>query len=173
MKKLFKALKLFLVMAMLVCFVVPLSAYASEVPTLPANLPADAPTPDPHSEVVTVYFYINDRGETVVYDPAMITPQMTVIGDTGSATIYWVNSSQLYWAITSNTGGIMTFTGTVTTNQGGYYTVGALEFDGDCGGNIHNVVTRSGMNSATLSGTMIDSVGISFTAPNVTSYYYK
>lgn len=116
-KKLFKALKLFLVMAMLVCFVVPLSAYASEVPTLPANLPADAPTPDPHSEVVTVYFYINDRGETVVYDPAMITPQMTVIGDTG--------------------------------------------------------LTRSGMNSATLSGTMIDSVGISFTAPNVTSYYYK
>lgn len=173
MKKFFNASKLFLVMAMLVCFVVPLSAFAAEVPTLPANLPADAPTPDPHSEVSTVYFYVNDKGEAIIYDPTMITPQMTVIGDAGSATIYWVNSSQLYWNITSNTDKTLTFSGTVTTNQGGFYPLVSLEFDGDVGGNIYNVVTRSGANSATLSGIMIDSHGLSVTAPDVTAYYYK
>ena len=48
-----------------------------------------------------------------------------------------------------------------------------IEFDGDCGGTIDNVTTLKGKNTATLSGFMIDSRGISITAPDVSSNYYR
>lgn len=37
--------------------------------TLPSWLPDDAPAPDPNSEISIVHFYINEDGETIVYDP--------------------------------------------------------------------------------------------------------
>ena len=45
--------------------------------------------------------------------------------------------------------------------------------NGDCGGTIDNVTTLKGKNTATLSGFMIDSRGISITAPDVSSNYYR
>lgn len=77
------------------------------------------------------------------------------------------------WGITSNAGGAMVFTGTVSTNRGQIFVLGDIEFDGDCGGTIDNVTTLKGKNTATLSGFMIDSRGISITAPDVSSNYYR
>lgn len=138
--------------------------------TLPSWLPDDAPEPDPNSEISVVHFYINENGETVVYNPETeVIPHKTAYGNAGTATIYWVNRSQIYWGITSYTGGAMTFAGDVTTNRGGFYLLGDIEFDGTASGNIMGVVTKRGTNTATLSGFMIDAKGVSFTAPNVSS----
>ena len=78
--------------------------------TLPSWLPDDAPAPDPNSEISIVHFYINEDGETIVYDPETeVIPYSTAYGDAGTAAIYWVNRSQIYWGITSYTKGLMTF----------------------------------------------------------------
>lgn len=79
------------------------------------------------------------------------------------------NRSQIYWGITSYTKGLMTFAGDVTTNRGGFYLLGDIEFDGSASGNIMGVTTKRGTNTATLSGFMIDAKGVSFTAPDVSS----
>lgn len=71
--------------------------------------------------------------------------------------------------ITSYTKGLMTFAGDVTTNRGGFYLLGDIEFDGSASGNIMGVTTKRGTNTATLSGFMIDAKGVSFTAPDVSS----
>lgn len=77
--------------------------------TLPSWLPDDAPAPDPNSEISIVHFYINEDGETIVYDPETeVIPYSTAYGDAGTAAIYWVNRSQIYWGITSYTKGLMT-----------------------------------------------------------------
>ena len=82
--------------------------------TLPSWLPDDAPAPDPNSEISIVHFYINEDGETIVYDPETeVIPYSTAYGDAGTAAIYWVNRSQIYWGITSYTKGLMTFAGDV------------------------------------------------------------
>ena len=134
--------------------------------TLPSWLPDDAPAPDPNSEISIVHFYINEDGETIVYDPETeVIPYSTAYGDAGTAAIYWVNRSQIYWGITSYTKGLMTFAGDVTTNRGGFYLLGDIEFDGSASGNIMGVTTKRGTNTATLSGFMIDAKGVSFTAP--------
>ena len=65
--------------------------------------------------------------------------------------------------------GLMTFAGDVTTNRGGSYLLGDIEFDGSASGNIMGVTTKRGTNTATLSGFMIDAKGVSFTAPDVSS----
>ena len=138
--------------------------------TLPSWLPDDAPAPDPNSEISIVHFYINEDGETIVYDPETeVIPYSTAYGDAGTAAIYWVNRSQIYWGITSYTKGLMTFVGDVTTNRGGFYLLGDIEFDGSASGNIMGVTTKRGTNTATLSGFMIDAKGVSFTAPDVSS----
>ena len=138
--------------------------------TLPSWLPDDAPAPDPNSEISIVHFYINEDGETIVYDPETeVIPYSTAYGDAGTAAIYWVNRSQIYWGITSYTKGLMTFAGDVTTNRGGFYLLGDIEFDGSASGNIMGVTTKRGTNTATLSGFMIDAKGVSFTAPDVSS----
>ena len=115
--------------------------------TLPSWLPDDAPAPDPNSEISIVHFYINEDGETIVYDPETeVIPYSTAYGDAGTAAIYWV-----------------------TTNRGGFYLLGDIEFDGSASGNIMGVTTKRGTNTATLSGFMIDAKGVSFTAPDVSS----
>lgn len=80
-----------------------------------------------------------------------------------------------YWRgkLAIHTTFIMVFTGTVSTNRGQIFVLGDIEFDGDCGGTIDNVTTLKGKNTATLSGFMIDSRGISITAPDVSSNYYR
>ena len=138
--------------------------------TLPEWFPEDAPAPDPNGEIVTVYWYVDENGNTVTYDPQ---ERKTVIGNAGSATIYWVDSRMIGWGITSNADGLMVFTGSVTTNRGQLFPLGDIEFDGDCGGTIDNVTTRKGQNKATLSGIMIDANGLSITAPEVSASYYK
>ena len=138
--------------------------------TLPSWLPDDAPAPDPNSEVSIVHFYINEDCDTIVYDPETeAIPCSTAYGNAGTAAIYWVNRSQIYWGVTSYTKGLMTFAGEVTTNRGGFYLLGEIEFDGSASGNIMGVKTKRGTNTATLSGFMIDAKGVSFTAPNVSS----
>ena len=123
--------------------------------TLPSWLPDDAPAPDPNSEISIVHFYINEDGETIVYDPETeVIPYSTAYGDAGTAAIYWVNRSQIYWGITSYTKGLMTFAGDVTTNRGGFYLLGDIEFDGSASGNIMGVTTKRGTNTATLSGSI-------------------
>ena len=113
---------------------------------------------------------ISISGETIVYDPETeVIPYSTAYGDAGTAAIYWVNRSQIYWGITSYTKGLMTFAGDVTTNRGGFYLLGDIEFDGSASGNIMGVTTKRGTNTATLSGFMIDAKGVSFTAPDVSS----
>lgn len=107
---------------------------------------------------------------TVTYNPA---ERKTATGNAGTATIYWVDAHMVTWGITSNAGGAMVFTGTVSTNRGQIFVLGDIEFDGDCGGTIDNVTTLKGKNTATLSGFMIDSRGISITAPDVSSNYYR
>lgn len=140
------------------------------VGTMDGWLPDDAPAPDPNSEISIVHFYINEDGETIVYDPETeVIPYSTAYGDAGTAAIYWVNRSQIYWGITSYTKGLMTFAGDVTTNRGGFYLLGDIEFDGSASGNIMGVTTKRGTNTATLSGFMIDAKGVSFTAPDVSS----
>ena len=129
-----------------------------------------APAPDPHGEIVTVYWYVDENGNTVTYNPA---ERKTATGNAGTATIYWVDAHMVTWGITSNAGGAMVFTGTVSTNRGQIFVLGDIEFDGDCGGTIDNVTTLKGKNTATLSGFMIDSRGISITAPDVSSNYYR
>lgn len=170
MKKLAYFLMSFVI---LMVFTTPaFAADAEEVPSqaLPSWLPDDAPAPDPNSEISVVHFYINENGETVVYDPETeVIPYSTVSGDAGTASIYWVNRSQIYWGITSYTGGFMTFAGQVTTNLGGFHLLSDIEFDGSVSGNIMGVITRRGTNTATLSGFMIDTNGVSFTAPDVSS----
>lgn len=138
--------------------------------TLPDWFPEDAPAPDPHGEIVTVYWYVDENGNTVTYNPA---ERKTATGNAGTATIYWVDAHMVTWGITSNAGGAMVFTGTVSTNRGQIFVLGDIEFDGDCGGTIDNVTTLKGKNTATLSGFMIDSRGISITAPDVSSNYYR
>lgn len=138
--------------------------------TLPDWFPEDAPAPDPHGEIVTVYWYGDENGNTVTYNPA---ERKTATGNAGTATIYWVDAHMVTWGITSNAGGAMVFTGTVSTNRGQIFVLGDIEFDGDCGGTIDNVTTLKGKNTATLSGFMIDSRGISITAPDVSSNYYR
>ena len=124
--------------------------------TLPSWLPDDAPAPDPNSEISIVHFYINEDGETIVYDPETeVIPYSTAYGDAGTAAIYWVNRSQIYWGITSYTKGLNL--------------LGDIEFDGSASGNIMGVTTKRGTNTATLSGFMIDAKGVSFTAPDVSS----
>lgn len=104
------------------------------------------------------------------HDPETeVIPYSTAYGDAGTAAIYWVNRSQIYWGITSYTKGLMTFAGDVTTNRGGFYLLGDIEFDGSASGNIMGVTTKRGTNTATLSGFMIDAKGVSFTAPDVSS----
>lgn len=148
------------------------TAFAAE-PTsskLPEWLPEDAPAPDPNSEVSIVHFYINENGETVVYNPETDPiPYSTAYGDAGTAAIYWVNKSQIYWGVTSYTGGIMVFSGDVTVSTGGFYPIVDVEFDGSASGNIMDVTTKKGSNKATLTGVMIDAKGVSFTAPDVSS----
>ena len=142
----------------------------STVANITILLPDDAPAPDPNSEISIVHFYINEDGETIVYDPETeVIPYSTAYGDAGTAAIYWVNRSQIYWGITSYTKGLMTFAGDVTTNRGGFYLLGDIEFDGSASGNIMGVTTKRGTNTATLSGFMIDAKGVSFTAPDVSS----
>lgn len=151
------------------------TAFAAEPtsPKLPEWLPEDAPTPDPNSEVSIVHFYINENGETVVYNPETDPiPYSTAYGDAGTAAIYWVNKSQIYWGITSYTGGIMFFSGDVSTTAGGYYPLVDIEFDGSASGNIMDVTTKKGSNKATLTGVMVDAKGVSFTAPDVSSTLY-
>lgn len=151
------------------------TAFAAEPtsPKLPEWLPEDAPAPDPNSEVSIVHFYINDDGETVVYNPETDPiPYSTAYGDAGTAAIYWVNKSQIYWGITSYTGGIMFFSGDVTTSAGGYYPLVDIEFDGSASGNIMDVTTKKGSNKATLTGVMVDAKGVSFTAPDVSASLY-
>lgn len=64
--------------------------------TLPSWLPDDAPAPDPNSEISIVHFYINEDGETIVYDPETeVIPYSTAYGDAGTAAIYWVISAVL------------------------------------------------------------------------------
>ena len=138
--------------------------------SLPEWFPEDAPAPDPNGEIVTVYWYVDENGKTVTYDPR---ERKTVTGDAGTATIYWVDSRMIGWGITSKTKGPMVFTGSVTTNRGQLFPLGDIEFDGDCGGTIDNVTTRKGQNKATLSGIMIDANGLSITAPEVSASYYK
>lgn len=138
--------------------------------TLPDWFPEDAPAPDPHGEIVTVYWYVDENGNTVTYNP---DERKTATGNAGTATIYWVDAHMVTWGITSNAGGAMVFTGTVSTNRGQIFVLGDIEFDGDCGGTIDNVTTLKGKNTATLSGFMIDSRGISITAPDVSSNYYR
>lgn len=83
--------------------------------TLPDWFPEDAPAPDPHGEIVTVYWYVDENGNTVTYNPA---ERKTATGNAGTATIYWVDAHMVTWGITSNAGGAMVFTGTVSTNRG-------------------------------------------------------
>ena len=71
-----------------------------------------------------------------------VIPYSTAYGDAGTAAIYWVNRSQIYWGITSYTKGLMTFAGDVTTNCGGFYLLGDIEFDGSASGNIMGVTTK-------------------------------
>lgn len=138
--------------------------------TLPDWFPNDAPAPDPHGEIVSVYWYIDENGNVVTYNPA---ERKTVTGDAGSATIYWVDEHMVGWGITSNANGTMVFSGSITISSGQLYPIGDIEFDGDCGGTIDYVKTRPGKNTATLSGFMIDANGISITAPEVSANYYK
>ena len=37
--------------------------------SLPEWFPEDAPAPDPNGEIVTVYWYVDENGKTVTYDP--------------------------------------------------------------------------------------------------------
>lgn len=151
------------------------TAFASEEHNakLPDWLPEDAPTPAPNSDITIVDFYINENGETIVYNPKTDPlPYSTAYGNAGTAALYWVNKSQLYWGITSKTGGFMTFVGEVSTNAGGFYPLGDIEFDGSASGSIMNVKTKKGTNTATLTGIMIDTKGISYTAPDVSSSIY-
>ncbi|MFQ7238595.1 MAG: hypothetical protein ACLRP8_06185 [Roseburia intestinalis] len=54
--------------------------------TLPSWLPDDAPAPDPNSEISIVHFYINEDGETIVYDPETeVIPYSTAYGDANSS----------------------------------------------------------------------------------------
>lgn len=161
--------------AMMLVMGMGVTAFAAEPtsPKLPEWLPEDAPAPDPNSEVSIVHFYINDDGETVVYNPETDPiPYSTAYGDAGTAAIYWVNRSQIYWGIKSYTGGIMFFSGDVTTSAGGYYPLVDIEFDGSASGNIMDVTTKKGSNKATLTGVMVDAKGVSFTAPDVSSSLY-
>ena len=70
--------------------------------TLPDWFPEDAPAPDPHGEIVTVYWYVDENGNTVTYNPA---ERKTATGNAGTATIYWVDAHMVTWGITSNAGG--------------------------------------------------------------------
>lgn len=179
MKKKLMSLLLVCITAIAIC--VP--AFAATVPdtdptepivikstVLPDWIPEDAPAPDPNGEIVTVYWYVDENGNTVTYNPA---ERKTVTGDAGSASIYWVDDRMLGWYVTSKAGGIMVFTGSVSTNRGQLFPLGDIEFDGDCGGTIDGVTTRKGKNTATLSGFMVDANGISITAPDVSASYYK
>lgn len=68
--------------------------------TLPSWLPDDAPAPDPNSEISIVHFYINEDGETIVYDPETeVIPYSTAYGDAGTAAIYWVRVSLLSFPV--------------------------------------------------------------------------
>lgn len=69
--------------------------------------------------------------DTVTYNP---DERKTATGNAGTATIYWVDAHMVTWGITSNAGGAMVFTGTVSTNRGQIFVLGDIEFDGDCGG---------------------------------------
>ena len=71
------------------------------------------------------------------------------------------------WSIDGT--GSVSIAGDVTTNRGGFYLLGDIEFDGSASGNIMGVTTKRGTNTATLSGFMIDAKGVSFTAPDVSS----
>lgn len=179
MKKKLMSVLLMCVMAVISCvpaFATNVTDSESSAPvvikskTLPDWFPKDAPAPDPNGEIVTVYWYVDENGNTVTYNPA---ERKTVTGDAGSATIYWVDDRMIGWGVTSHTDGAMVFTGSVTTNRGQLFPLGDIEFDGDCGGTIDNVITRKGKNTATLSGFMIDSHGLSITAPDVSANYYK
>lgn len=116
-----------------------------------------------------------ERGETVKitasYSPESASVDFGLIDSDGI--FYPIDAHMVTWGITSNAGGAMVFTGTVSTNRGQIFVLGDIEFDGDCGGTIDNVTTLKGKNTATLSGFMIDSRGISITAPDVSSNYYR
>ena len=64
--------------------------------TLPDWFPEDAPAPDPHGEIVTVYWYVDENGNTVTYNPA---ERKTATGNAGTATIYWVDAHMVTWGI--------------------------------------------------------------------------
>ena len=141
--------------------------------TLPDWFPEDAPAPDPHGEIVTVYWYVDENGNAIDFDTSSASASSKRKEATSVPSIYWVDAHMVTWGITSNAGGAMVFTGTVSTNRGQIFVLGDIEFDGDCGGTIDNVTTLKGKNTATLSGFMIDSRGISITAPDVSSNYYR
>ena len=150
MKRLMSAL---LMCVMAIVFCVP--AFAVDTATTEQTEPVVF-----KSNTLPDYWYVDENGNTVTYNPA---ERKTATGNAGTATIYWVDAHMVTWGITSNAGGAMVFTGTVSTNRGQIFVLGDIEFDGDCGGK----------NTATLSGFMIDSRGISITAPDVSSNYYR
>lgn len=151
----------------------PIANAAQIESELPEWLPEDAPQPAPGSEIGIVSFAIDENGNAIVIDDFAATPYSTVHGPAGTAAIYWVNNYQVYWAVTSYVGGLISFTGSVYINTTGLsYAAVGVAADGDVGGNI-GVESRKGYtNTATLTGVMIDAGGVSVTMPSVSSSKY-
>lgn len=133
---------------------------------LPEWLPEDAPLPDPHSEVTTVYFYIDENNNAVVCDPSEPSPQTSVSGNGGTATIYWVNRTTIFWSVTTNAGGLLYFHGAIATNNGGYQALNKASTKGIVEGQASFTTKKNFTNTATLNGYAVDALGISITLPS-------
>ena len=60
----------------------------------------------PNSTIGVIHFYIDD-GKLIVYNPDERT---SVRGDAGTATIYWTIPGQVFWSISSNISGPVSYT---------------------------------------------------------------
>ena len=143
---------------------------------LPEWLPDDAPLPAPNSEVTTVYFYIDENNNAVIYDPleqlSSNSGRTSVSGNGGTATIYWTNNSTVYWSITTNAGGFIIFHGAIATNNAGYKDLNKSSSKGIVDGTASFKTKKKYNNIATLNGYAVDSKGISITMPQARANIY-
>ncbi len=143
---------------------------------LPEWLSDDAPLPDPDSEITTIYFYIDEDNTAVICDPdEVISSEFTrtsVSSTGGTATIYWVNHTTVFWSVSTNAGSYIYFHGALATNNACYQSLNKLSTDGIVDGQVTCKTKKNFNNVATLNGYSVDAWGVSVTLPSVSAHLY-